>query len=155
MTDMQHSEAQHRYGTAKGYTQTIKMVLMNPLVQTEAVSLTILPTHMLLGFALELYLKAWLLSAGVPSTKVKAFGHRLAELFAEAQQTEMPTVARLDEVVALLDAPHREFTFRYIDGHQEIDAMNWPTVLPILDALDVAVDHAVGASALHGKLPGH
>lgn len=156
MTDeIKFNEAQHRYGTAKGYAQTIKMVVLSPAYSGPQIGFAILPTNMLLGFALELYLKAWLLAKGDASQKVRAFGHKLDDLFARALHLGLPSVEKLADLVAVIDGPHREFTYRYIDGAVEIDMMTWPVIFPILDQLDMLVDGAVGASALSGLEPGH
>jgi hypothetical protein len=153
--ELEFNEAQHRYGTAKGYAQTIKMVVLSPLHAGDKVGFAILPTGMLLGFALELYLKGYLLAKGEPSKTVKAFGHKLAEMFARAAEMDLPEINQLADLIAVVDGPHREFTYRYIDGSAELDVISWPVVFPIIDQLDIVVDEAVGASATQGLKPGH
>jgi hypothetical protein len=150
------SEAIHRYHTAKSYFQSAIMICRSPERNTEAREiLTILPMSTLAGFALELYFKAWLLSSGYPSPKVRAYGHRVNKLYAEAKIAGLSPIDRLDELVDSLSKGHEDFTFRYIDDGDEVRKLNWELAFTVLHNLDRVVDAKVGASASYGLAPGH
>tara|TARA_R110001606_G_scaffold56231_1_gene136413 strand:- start:16 stop:306 length:291 start_codon:yes stop_codon:yes gene_type:complete len=79
-------EAINRYHTAKGYFQSTIMIFKSPeRNSSQRELLTLLSMSLLVGFALELYFKAWLLACGRPSEEVKGLGHRLADLYVEAK----------------------------------------------------------------------
>jgi hypothetical protein len=117
--------------------------------------LTLLSLSLLCGFALELYFKAWLLASNRRSNDVKAYGHKLNALFADAKKEGLPSVTRLDELVDALARGHEDYTFRYLDEGDKITLINWQYGFLPLDILDTIVDDKVGASASYGLTPGH
>ena len=150
------SEAIHRYHTAKSYFQSSIMIERSPERNSEArKTMTLLPMSMLVGFALELYFKAWLLAAGRPSLEVQRYGHRMKELYAEARKDGLPLIPKLDEMVAAVSAGHEDFSFRYIKDGKTVNTINWEAAFLPLDELDTVVDRRVGASASCGLVPGH
>lgn len=148
------TEAQHRYATARGYLQTVRTILLSPIYPGREITF-VLSLHLLAGFATELYLKAWLLQAGIPSSDVKRSRHDIASLFQEVERHNFPNIARLDEIVSGFAAPHKELTYRYLDEGDSINPANWPIVLAVLSELDIAVDTFTGSSATQGRQPGH
>jgi len=150
------SEAINRYHTAKGYFQSAIMICRSPERHNEhREMLTILPMSMLLGFALELYFKSWLLASGRTSKKVRAFGHRVGDLYADAKAEMLPTIRFLDELVDALSQGHEDYTFRYIDDGDEVKNINWEIAFAVLNELDKVVDAKAGASAKYGLVPRH
>lgn len=153
MADNQ-DEAEMRYSTARGYMIACKMLFSSPQRAGREIA-TILPMHMLAGFALELFLKAWLLKAGLASLDVRGMGHDIKKLYRRSKEKNLPFVLGLDSVVDALAAPHGDYTFRYMNSSDKMVALGWAGTFPIFDQLDIAVDTFVGASASHGLLPGH
>jgi hypothetical protein len=149
------SEALNRYITAKSYMEACKLIQTSSHYEGSRIIQSVLPLHMLLGFSLELFFKAWLLGKGEGSSEVRAFGHRLAELFSASQASDLPNIAGLGSLVSLVAAPHEDFTYRYIGDGATVTTANWPVVLTVLDDLDVAVDTLLGASVSRGLRPGH
>lgn len=151
---MKFTEAQHRYATARGYLQTVRTIQLSPIYPGREITF-ILSMHLLAGFAIELYFKAWLLQAGMPSSEVRKLGHNLARLFHEVAQHNFPNIAQLSEIVGIFAAPHKELIYRYLDEGDSIDAANWPIVLAVLSELDIAVDTFTEASTSQGLQSGN
>lgn len=152
---MQHDEAVMRYSTAKGYLQACKMIFTSQHYCGSNIIAAVLPLHMLAAFALELYLKAWLLRAGVNSKEVRCFGHKIADLYESAKGRDLPTSHRLSELVSHFASPHADFTYRYIESYTKLDDTNWLLAFKVLEDLDRDVDVYLGASAAYGLEPGH
>lgn len=119
--------------------------------------LTFLPVHMLLGFSVELLLKAWLRHAGIEESELRRapFGHSLQNLYETARNRCLPTIPRLDAVISLLHGSHSDFTYRYFRSEGEYTTMDFGNLFRVLDALDMEVDRFIGASASRGLPPGH
>ena len=142
----------NRYFAAKAYLEATKYIHESPHRNAEParITLTVLPMHMLIGFSIELFLKAWLLQAQIPSRTVRNYGHDLRSLFTDAQASGLPSIYRLGELIELFAGPHEDFTFRYIEAGDTVQMANWQLAFPVLDQLDIAVDQFVGASASRG-----
>lgn len=152
------SESITRYSTAKEYIETIKLALSSPYYKDKHVTMAIRPTGLLLGFALELYFKAWLLGDGAASKEVFGYGHRLLDLYREVYSRGFQRDPLLDALVSQIAEPHgqnRDYTYRYTNEDSELPILIWDTVLRVVDRLDVQVDTKVGASAAHGLQPRH
>ena len=143
------------YSTARGYIQGTTMIWLSPLRVGPNIEATFLSIHMLLGFAVELYLKAWLLQRGLTAAQVKERGHDLARLHAECMANELPSIAQLDELVDHLHGPHSRLEYRYITGDISYGNTELPLAFKILGELDTAVDTFVAASQSYGLRPGH
>ena len=147
-------EALHRFATARQYIEAIKMICTSPHIDSEQrVAMTVLPLNMLAGFALEIYFKAWLLAAGRDSKTVKAFGHKVTELYGEALGEDLPDVAQLPELVQALGEGHEDFTYRYIDSGATVNLIRWEYAIAVLDALDDIVEFRVVAAARTRGIP--
>lgn len=156
MTDNIHSVAYMRYATAKEYVEAVKLVLTSPHYRDRHVMMAIRPTHLLAGFALELYLKAWLLADG--EAEQGAHGHKLLTLYENALGRGFSNDDRIRELIGHIAEPHgqnRDYVYRYTAEGAEIKPLIWDAVLPIIDQIDNLVDAKVGASAHHGLAPGH
>ena len=152
---MQHNEAILRYASAKGYTNACVMIYRSVDYKDANIFAMVLPMHMLGAFALELYLKAWLLGASGASKDVKEFGHNIALLYNNARERGLPDIDRLENLKDHLASPHGDYTFRYINRGDKINNTNWPLAFKILTDLDKEVDAFVGASTAQGLKPGH
>lgn len=148
-------ETINRYVAGKSYIESAKMIFTSPHYSGPRVIQATLPMHMLIGFALELLFKSWLLGSGEDSKKVRGFGHDISKLFDAATTDGLPTIPHLDKLVDLFAAPHADFSFRYLEEGAKIDTANWHNVFPLLDQLEIAVDTFIGASAERGLEPGH
>ena len=115
----------------------------------------VLPLHMLSAFGLELYLKAWLLKAGIKSKVVRGYGHNVEDLYVEAKRLVLPEIDKLEEMKDHFAGSHSDFTYRYISPGAEMDNTNWPLAFKVFYELDFQVDKFIGASASHGLEPGH
>ncbi len=157
--DAHHNpEAMQRYSTAKEYVETIKLVQTSPHYIGQHVMMAIRPTHLLVGFALELYLKAWLLADGATPKKVRSLGHKLRDAFELAVARGL---AEDNDIYLLVDhvaEPHgqdHDYVYRYSKVGSKIEPLNWDKAYPILHKLDEIVDAHVGASEHFGLKPGH
>lgn len=144
------------YVPAKGYAESAKIIVLSPLREGR-VEMTYLPIHMLLGFSVELYLKAWLCQSGIheDALRRRPYGHDLAALYAEATAHQLPAVPGLDPLVQQLHGPHTDYTYRYFRSDLSFDNTNFSVAFSTSDQLDFEVDRFVGASASHGLQPGH
>ncbi|MBB3572027.1 hypothetical protein [Rhizobium sp. BK491] len=72
------------------------------------------PQHTLFGHAIELVLKAFLLSRGVDVKELKnGYGHQLEKLHALAVELALPRDDRIVRMIGFLDEPHRTARARY------------------------------------------
>ena len=155
MTNFGKSNAQDFYVTAKGFKEAISMVHAHPHAAANP-GLVFLPVQTLLGFALELYFKAWLEGPRCDEdTLRKNYGHNLTALFADCVTEGLPNIPRLDETVRQTAEGHADYTYRYFKSTKTYKAMGMMTVFEVLDALDTAVDTKVGASAANDLAPSH
>jgi hypothetical protein len=137
-------EGANRFMTALGYVEAAKMTCCGPIgVTSPPNAVMILPVNMLSGFALELYLKAWLLFSGRSSVTVKGYGYRLRDLFEEAKSAGLPKIDGLDDVLADLAEGHADFTFRYVNSGDVVRTPDWAKAFPIFEELHDAVGMAL------------
>lgn len=151
-------ESIQRYSTAKEYVMAINIVRHNPSYTNDHETNTRRPTHLLLGFALELYLKAWLLADSVSSDKVRQYKHKLLDLHGAAVSRGFPSDKDIEVLVSHMAAPHGQdgdYVYRYTDGNDDVPGVKWHIAWPIIEKLDMIVDEHVGASATYGHEPGH
>lgn len=154
---MLNAEALTRYSTAKEYVETIKLALTSPNYKDKHVMMAIRPTGLLAGFALELYLKSWLLADGMPSRDVEKLGHKLKDLYQSAIDRGFSTDSEIFQLVDMVSVPHgqdRDYIYRYTKQNADVPLIPWHLVLPIFHNIDAVVDHHVGASASFGLQPG-
>ena len=139
--NVEPTEADARYMAAKGYLQATRVIAASPLLSDEdQAALTVLPMHMLIGFALELYLKAWLLGAGRTSVVVREWKHDIPTLFLEARIEGLPLIPLLDQLVETIGIDHVKLSYRYVSPGQELSVVTaWPLTFEILGELDAAV----------------
>ncbi|WP_131800226.1 hypothetical protein [Methylobacterium indicum] len=151
-----NDEAVVRYATAKEYVEAIKLIITSPHYIGKHMMIAVRPTHLLAGFATELYLKAWLLADGVSSKDVQKHGHKLLDLHADAVARGFSTNSGIDALVSNLAEPHgqnKDYVFRYTHTDAKITPLAWDYALIVFDSLDVIVDAHVGASVSYGLKP--
>ena len=78
----------------------------------------IIPFYLLVGFALECALKAFLVHSGVPKTELKShrLRHDLNMLFGRAIEHGFKPRPTERQIIEATSEPHREFRFRYPGG---------------------------------------
>ena len=148
------SLAHTSYATARGFCQSADLMMTNPAhFQVSNDSSFVLGFHHLIGFSVELYLKALLQHIGfsVEQLRKRKFGHNLSSLNVACMENgiEIDSAHFLCEYLK----PHERFEYRY--SGTDISYMVCPLdyVFYKLGALDTAVDHQIGASAALGRLP--
>lgn len=146
-----------QYSTARGYLQAAKMIWESPHRQGPNVLAVFLPMHLLLGFAAELYFKAWLLHAGVDASVLRSVSlrHDLRALLESARAHGFSANDWIDELVNKLHDHHKKFEYRYSSSETNYDGSVLPTGFAVFDQLDFIVDQRIGASASQGLEPGH
>jgi len=143
------------YSTAKGYVQSAYLIIASPIRNTAPDDSTfVLAYHLLLGFAVELYLKAYLTEAGHTERELRSAGirHNLNNLLelSVADGFNLPTTKPL---VSYLSEQHESFEFRYMKSTSLYFLRAQSEVFDELNHLDAYVDRHVGASASSGKTP--
>ena len=132
------------------------MIFLSEHYEGDRIRALTFPMHMLAAFSIELYMKAWLLSAGVASQDVRKMGHKLGELYRAALRNGLERQPEFGAVIMLFGPQHEDFTYRYADPvDRTIHTAVWGEVFPILDKLDIVVDEFIGASKSKGLEPGH
>jgi hypothetical protein len=144
------------YSTGRGYLQFV-IVGHNHQPTGTAYEMSFhLPKRMLLGFALELFLKSWLHEAGVTEADLRdIYGHDIDDLYQDAITNGLPQTSDFDRAVRELGPDHHEFGYRYMHNGSSYDPMDYVAIVQILQELDRVVDTFIGASASYGLTPGH
>jgi hypothetical protein len=144
------------YVTAKEYLEAAKVIWVSPYKSHLHMVRFFLPIHLLLGFSLELFLKAWLRFSGLSSSQLSKppYSHNLENLYNEAQQRGFPDEPRQSALIAHFASEHQNFGFRYLRD----DLTYKPTALPydfeLFDDIDRWVDGALDVSASRKLKPG-
>ncbi|GAP25484.1 MULTISPECIES: hypothetical protein [unclassified Gluconobacter] len=149
------SDAIRTYSTAKGYVQSAYLIMTNPSrFQVPDDTTFILSYHMLLGFAVELYLKAYLTNTGHTEAELRsgAVRHNLKKLLelSEADSFSLPAATKL---VDYLNDQHSSFEYRYMKPDSLYCLRDQADVFTELDNLDAYVDREIGASVSKEKTP--
>ena len=149
------SAAIRTYSTAKGYVQSAYLIVVSTgRFRASDDTTFILSYHMLLGFAVELYLKAYLTHTGHTEAELRSGGvrHNLKKLLelSEADGFTLPTVTKL---VDYLNEQHGSFEYRYMIPDGSYFIRYQADVFAELDELDAYVDGEIGASVSSGLTP--
>jgi len=114
----------------------------------------ILGFHHLIGFAAELYLKAFLLQRGVSEAELRSqkYGHKLHVLLenAEAHGLVCPAARSLCGYLE----KHSTYEYRYMNQAAAYDLRPLDQIFNDFSDLDIAIDQAVGASESKGVAVG-
>lgn len=140
------------YSTAKGYAQSAYAIITNPLRFSLGDDTTFyMSFHMLLGFALELYLKSVLMSCGCSEAELKKpdIRHNLNKLAEKciANGFDHKGAKYLAEI---LSEHHKGYGFRYIKPGNEYDRTDITHIFSTFSDLDRTIDSKIGASASKG-----
>lgn len=112
----------------------------------------ILSYHMLLGFAVELYLKAYLAHTGHTEAELRRgdVRHNLKKLL-ETSEADGFVLPAATELVKYLNDQHGSFEYRYMKPDSSYSIRYQAEVFTELDELDAYIDTKIGASASEGK----
>lgn len=144
------------YSTARSYLQFVVVGHNHQPFGTAYEMSFHLPKSMLLGFALELFLKAWLHYSGTTEGDLRdMYGHDIEDLYNDAIANGLPQTADFDRLVQELGSDHKDFGYRYMRDTSQYNPMDYVAVVNILQELDRVVDERIGASAALGLQPGH
>lgn len=146
------SDAKTLYATAKSYVQSTYLIVTSPDRYTVPSDLTfVLSYHLLLGFAVELYLKAYLLNSGRLESELRSASirHNLEKLLelSELDGFDLPAAKKL---VDYFSVQHANFEYRYMKLDSSFFLRFQADVFAELDELDAYVDDKVGASFSKG-----
>jgi hypothetical protein len=111
------------------------------------------PTYFVLSHALELYLKAFLVSRGLTKGEIKRkeIRHSVFGLFQRCEQLDLPHIENLGHVAQQFEAMNNNFDFRYPTGYQ----LHLPTVemcLPVVSELSNLLNPILNQAAIHAHL---
>lgn len=143
------------YSVAKGYVQSAYSMLANPFrLQLPDDTTFFMAFHMLCGFAVELYLKAYLAHKGFTEGQLKKheIRHDLSKLH-ELAKNEGFSDSGTGILVELLGEKHKNFEFRYMRKASMYKTLTLQEIFAAFSSLDVVVDACIGASASRGKSP--
>lgn len=149
------SAAIRAYSTAKGYVQSTYLIVTSPDRYNVPDDTTfILSYHMLLGFAVELYLKAYLTHTGHAETELRGgpVRHNLKKLL-ELSEADGFSLSAANKLVDYLGEQHGSFEYRYMKSGSSYRVRSQAEVFAELNELDTYVDSEIGASASKGKVP--
>ena len=149
------SDAIRIYSTAKGYVQSTYLIVTSPdRFQVQDDTTFILSYHMLLGFAVELYLKAFLTHTSHTEAELRGrgVGHTLKKLL-ELSEADGFTLPAATKLVDYLNDEHGSFEYRYMKPDSSYYVRYQAEVFAELAELDAYVDSKIGASASRGHTP--
>lgn len=131
------SDAANHYLTGKGYVQAAKLIVTHPDFEGAVVPATILSVNMLLGFAMELYLKAWLMDVGETKNLRGTIRHNLKGLRDLGRVNDLPEVPGLDVLVDFLHPRHLDHSNRYMK-QGDYEQVNFALAEQIFALMDLA-----------------
>jgi hypothetical protein len=144
------------YSVAKGYVQSAYAMMTNPhrLQLPDDITL-FMAFHMLCGFAVELYFKAFLVHKSYTEAELRHrhIRHDLVQLRDKCRCKGLYDTGA-DQLVDLLAEKHKNFEYRYMKRASEYRTMDLRAIFFAFTCLDRAVDTSIGASAARGKAPG-
>jgi len=100
------------YTTARGYLHAVQLTADHN--QHNDSGYLAAPIYMLIGFVVELMLKAWLLNAGLNDKQLKDIGHDLQKLYAVACENGFASAQPVNQIVDGMAEAHRTHAFRYM-----------------------------------------
>ena len=127
--------------TAQGFIlDAVEFLNASELLLNRSVGISI-PTFFLLGRAIELSLKAFLLQTGCDGQALKKCGHNLTVLYATANESGLPVQARLDQCeIGALDLLSQEYLSTRL-GYRDTGGTYY---LPRIDLAESAARRLVG-----------
>jgi hypothetical protein len=152
---MIRNEGEREYGVAKGYVQSMYLIVTNPARMTTPDDTPfVLAFNQLAGFAAELYFKSILVANAVPQQVLrgKAARHNLAKLSELCLEKGLSTTGA-DWLVEALGRHHGSYEYRYLLPDSEFVTIDIYRLFEAFSELDRAVDAFIGASKSRGLTP--
>lgn len=147
MTTNTYDNAIKNYSTARGYVQSIFLIATNERrYQANKDTPFILASMLLAGFAVELYLKAYLQRSGFKES-IKT--HDLRKLSHLCEKRGLPA-SKMKDLVDFFYQSHRDGLYRYMRGEHEYEVPKLHILFNLLSDLNNIVDEALGARASYG-----
>lgn len=142
------------YSTAKGFCQSaFAMMSSEGRFRLPNDTTLVLGFHHLIGFAVEVYLKAFLFHLGFEEAVLRKnpYGHDLKALLKECQDHSLTN----SEAVSLCHylEKHKTFEYRYVRNDASYRIIPIHIVFELLRELDTCIDQAIGCSVSFGKDP--
>lgn len=137
------------YSTARGYVQSAFLMLSNPIrLSVRDDTSFILSSHLLFGFATELYLKSFLSCRGVSDADLRSpkLGHNLAALLRRAKEMSFASESA-ETLVDILGKGHSDFRYRYAGRDVTFPVIGPNNAFEGFRHIDSFVDESVGARA--------
>jgi hypothetical protein len=150
-TEIKMTKAKPPYSTAKGFCQGALSMMASPCrFQLPDDTTLILSFHHLVGFAVELYLKSFLIKQGISEKELmfKPYGHNLNNLLQKAKENSFKC-QECDELVSGLKQ-HETYEYRYLKNETNYRLQPIYFIFELLNALDFYVDTIIGASVDRG-----
>ena len=144
------------YSVAKGYVQSAFAMMTNPdRLQLPDDRAFFMAFHMLCGFAVELYLKAFLAHKGFTDAQLRHphIRHDLMRLRDQCRSEGLYDTG-VDLLVDLLASKHKSFELRYMKKTSEYQTIDLRAIFSAFSSIDRVVDTAIGASAARGGSAG-
>jgi hypothetical protein len=124
------------FKAADGHRRAVELLIDHEFRSDGSRDSVFFAIYNVLGFAVELYLKAFLAKSGMADSELwtRQYGHDLQRLFEEAKKRGFDV--RLPEMVAIVDllsAGHGSYGYRYVhDGSDLTYFQSLPLVLLVL-----------------------
>lgn len=139
------TSATNLYAIGRGYLHSAQIVSQHTrFAQGGYLSA---PVYMLIGFVLELMMKALLVQSGAAEKEIKSIGHDLGAALAKANSFGLAVPALIVELIGKMQGVHKGHTFRYMTDFGTIDLPNIEQSLAALVTWDDEVRLQLGLPA--------
>jgi hypothetical protein len=129
------------YAAGRGYLEAAKMLYCSPFYAEKAIQVK-LPLDLLIGFSIELLLKAYLRHVGWSQKNT----HDIIDLHDEALARGLPLLhANLPELINVLGPVHKANDSRYMPDDRTFPLLNLPLTLAAVDSLETFVGQVLNA----------
>lgn len=137
------------YIAGRNYMFATQMILGSPEYPSRSDGMT-LPVYGLAAFSLEMFLKSYLASKGIPEKDLRTHqvGHNLELLHAKALEHGLPADGLRGTVVGMLHKHHFANEFRYMPLDVVFNLPPPAALTFVLTALDPVISAAINAPGL-------
>lgn len=140
------------FGAARSYVLFVSIGQMQtPRIEDKPFHLA-LPKRLLLGFAMELYLKAWLRKQGVSTRDLqfKPYGHDVGSMMKISLEKGLKITPQIQDVARQLARQHKSHGNRYVVKEDYFLDMDYRYVIWALCVLDEIIAPEIGIADCHG-----
>ncbi len=149
------SESEIPYSTARGYVQSAYTMMISPVRFSLPDDTPYhLSFHMLCGFAVELYLKSYLVEQGITDNQLMRppFGHDLKSLYEECSVRKFKNSGAL-ALIEYFGDYHKQLIFRHAKRDVDYPVPNIRAMFTAFSKLDSYIDKVTNARASRGLPP--